>query len=177
MAGEWVAPVVAGASGITGAGIGAYFTWRTARHGRDHVERMANKTAESQLALAREAHKVEAYAQLSSLIIAVSALYASDPLRGHPPGMPIPTFESLHEQTLNVTVNLGLHGSKDVRNLYREWGENQRTLFEHDARLQMSVQNRADLVPISEAEYKDALEALAEANKRLREQMNKELTS
>lgn len=175
MAWEWVAPVATAASGIIGAGIGAGFTYRAGEKGRQHVEKMADKTAASQLQLARETRRVQAYEDLAALMIDVSLLYSADPSKV--PVTRIPTPDEMRDRLIKVVISIGLHGSPEVKKLANDWDNRVMTLFSHDRKFQMVEQNRPDLVPLSDEEYKKTYEALAETTQALRKQMHSELTS
>ncbi|WP_143082659.1 hypothetical protein [Nonomuraea wenchangensis] len=176
MAWEWVTPVAPAVGGIVGAGIGAGFTYLAGEKGRQHVEKMAEKTAASQLALARDARKVQAYEDLMALMIDVALIYPEDPSQ-LPPAPDIPTTDQIRERLIKIVISVGLHGSREVKDLANKWDELVMALFLHDRKFQMAETNRPDLVPLSDDEYKKTYQELSEAAQALRARMHSELTS
>jgi len=176
MAWEWVSPVASAASAIVAAGIAAGFTWHTGHQGRKHVEEVAKQSAASQLALAREARRATVYSDTYKIVARVGVLFEHENAKTAPP-VPLSDVDEWTSELLTCSTQIALYGSPEVQKIYSAWSLHINALHNRRLRREISRENDSSNTPLMQEDFEEARKALHEANKQLREQMNRELTS
>jgi hypothetical protein len=171
MAWEWVAPVATALSGMVGVG----FTWYAGHQGRKHAERVADKSASHSLAQAREARRADAYIEILTLTngmtAAVGEITAIYKDREDPP---LPELD----KQVAVSALVGLYGSQEVRAIYRDWFQQVSKLLDNYREIQANAKRGgADRDPGLWKQQGALGKAMRDAADRLRDQMNRELST
>ncbi|MFI6484309.1 hypothetical protein ACIBH1_40760 [Nonomuraea sp. NPDC050663] len=159
MAWEWVAPVATAVSGIVGIG----FTWYAGHQGRQHVERVADKTAASQLALAREARRAEAYADILTMVLHATTA-ASD---GSAP--------SFNGDIGACTAKAALHCSEGTNKILSEWSGHL-TEYTNVTNILSEGPPDASQAAVAVRRKEAAIEGMNSSLRCLQKQLNAELT-
>lgn len=144
MAWEWVAPVATALSGIVGVG----FTWYAGHQGRQHAEKVVDQQTATQIALAREARRAEAYSAALEMVVSMTSLVQ---LRGPA------ELSDFRDRAAPTVTKIALFGSAEVHDIMNRWT----THMEQFAR----------------SNDRTVLKGADEEVTRLRLQMNGELTS
>ncbi|MEU6781477.1 hypothetical protein ABZ912_19915 [Nonomuraea angiospora] len=144
MALEWLAPTIGGVTG----GLGIFFTWFAGHQGRQHAERVVEQQTTTQIALAREARRAEAYSNALEMVVSMTGRVAA---RGPS------EFPDFRDKAAPTVTKIALFGSAEVHDIMTRWTTHmEQFATSHDR-----------------AELKRADEEVT----RLRLQMNSELTS